>query len=324
MVISRIMNKGEQKQNQIDIREAYSLWDVLNSKYLVMDKMMLYENFVHDPDLKLVIQVLYKPLQKNINILEKEMEKYAIKSPDRNRAAAISPENPKTITDEEIATDIFIYFQEHIENLLRVFGSSVTNESVRKMFKEMTKRTVEETNTMIYYLRTKGWLSVPPIYKNVPTSVTEDLSMCEAANLWDHLAYRYDSLHTTEIFVTIVHDKDFKLILELGLRQLKKQIGMLEKEVKYFGLPFPKRPGKVTLLHKDMQIFDDEYIYRSLHGFMQGAFMKHAQSFKECTVNDKIRGIFKKLLYDEIDIIDNYIKFGKLKGWLNAMPTYGS
>lgn len=318
------MKKGEQKKDQIDIREAYSLWDVLNSKYLVMDKMMVYENFVHDPDLKIVIQVLYKPLQKNINILEKEIEKYAVKSPDRNRAAAISAKKPKTITDEYIAMDIFIYFQEHIENLLRVFGSSITNESVRKMFKEMTKRTVEETNIMIHYLRNKGWLSTPPIYTNVPTNVTEEISMGEASNLWDHLAYRYDSLHTTEIFVTIIHDQDFKLVLEIGIRQLKKQIGILEKKLKAFGLSFPTRPAKVTLSQENMQLFDDENIYRILHGFMQGAFIKHAQSFKESTVNDKVRGIFKKLLYDEIDILDNFVKFGKLKGWLNAIPTYGS
>ena len=324
MIMDLLKKKGEQKQKLIDSREAYSLWDVLNSKYLVMEKLMVYENFAHDPDLKLVIKVMYNPLQRNINILEKEMQKYAVKSPDRNRAAAVTPENPKTITDEFIALDIFVYFQEHIENLLRVFGSSVTNDSVRKMFKEMTKRTVEETNGMIYYLRNKGWLSKPPLYINIPTGVSEELSLGEATGLWDHLTYRYDSIHTTEIFVTLVRDLDFKVVLEIGLKELKKQIGILEKELKYYGLPFPKRPGKVTLIQENVQIFEDDYVYRLLHSFMQGAFIKHAQSFKESTVNDKVRGIYKQLLYDEIDILDNFIKFGKLKGWLNAVPTYNS
>ncbi len=324
MIMDLLKKKSGQRQQLIDSREAYSLWDVLNSKYLVMDKLMIYENFAHDPSLKIVIKTMYKPLQNNINILEKEMEKYAVKSPDRNRAAAVTPENPTMVTDEYIALDIFVYFQEHIENLLRVFGSSVTNDDVRKMFKEMTKRTVEETNVMIYYLRNKGWLSKSPLYTNIPAGVSEEISLGEATGLWDHLTYRYDSIRTTEIFVTLVRDFDFKVVLETGLRQLRKQIGILEKELKYYGLPFPKRPGKITLIQENVQIFEDDYIYRMLHGFMQGAFIKHAQSFKESTVNDKVRGIYKQLLYDEIDILDNFIKFGKLKGWLNTVPTYGS
>lgn len=245
-MLIELFNK-KQTDPLIDAREAFNLWDVLNSKYMVMDKMIIYENYAHDKDLKLIIQTLYKPLQKNIRILEKEMEKYAIKSPDRNRASAHTPENPQVLTDEYIALDMFVYFQEHIENLLKVFRSCVTNESVREIIKDMTKRTVFETNAIIYYLRNKGWLAKPPIYTNLPQGVTEELSLGEAADLWDHLTYRYDNIHITEIFLSFAHDIDFKLILGIGLKQLQNQIGILEKELNYFGIPLPKRPGKFTL-----------------------------------------------------------------------------
>jgi hypothetical protein len=40
------------------------------------------------------------------------------------------------ITDEYIAMNPFLYFQEHVENLLTAFYASFTNDSLRKMVKE--------------------------------------------------------------------------------------------------------------------------------------------------------------------------------------------
>src|SRR5690554_518470 len=112
---------------QLDIREAHNLWDMLNSKYLMMDKMLIYEGFVHDPDFKAIFGLMKKPLQKNIRILEDELKRYSIRSPDRNRASAQLLGRSDAITDEYIAKDLFLYFQEHVENLLTAFYSTFTN-----------------------------------------------------------------------------------------------------------------------------------------------------------------------------------------------------
>jgi len=50
--------------------------------------------------------------------------------------------------------------------------------------------------------------------------------------------------------------------------------------------------------------------------------MVHAQTLKECIFNDRVRGIFKQLLIDELNYIDNYYKFGKMKGWFHEIPMY--
>ena len=61
--------------------------------------------------------------------------------------------------------DVFLYLQEHVENLTKALRSSVTNESIRKQIKEMTIKTVKDTDMVVRYLTVKGWMSVPPVYK---------------------------------------------------------------------------------------------------------------------------------------------------------------
>jgi len=107
----------------INIREAHNLWDLLTSKYHMMEKMLIYESLVHDPDLEAVFKLIRRPVQKNINILEKELMTHSVPSPDRNRASVQLQGESDAITDEYIAMDIFLYFQEHVENLLGAFYS---------------------------------------------------------------------------------------------------------------------------------------------------------------------------------------------------------
>ena len=85
-----------------------------------------------------------------------------VPSPDRNRASVQLQGESDAITDEYIAMDIFLYFQEHVENLLGAFYSSFTNDHVRKMVMDMVARTIAETNALVHYLRAKGWMEKPP------------------------------------------------------------------------------------------------------------------------------------------------------------------
>lgn len=313
---------GTKEQPIVNIREAHNLWDILNAKYQIMEKMLIYQGFIHDMDLDAVFKLLRKPIERNIKILEKELETYAIPSPDRNRAAVQVQTKTDAVTDEYIAMDLFLYFQEHIENLLDAFYSCVTNDGVRKTIMEMTRRTISETDSLLRYLRTKGWLSKPPMVKATFKESAEQLTLIEAAALYDHLTYRYDTMYLTDIFVSIVHDLDFKLALELGLKRLNRQIEVLEKQLKTYFIPFPKRPGKFTLPLQDIRFFDDDTIYRTLDSFMQGAGAKHAQAFKQSSYNDSVRKVFKDLLLTEMEVFDEFVKFGKVKSWLNTVPRY--
>lgn len=79
---------GTKAEATLNIREAHNLWDVLNSKYQMMEKLLILEGFIHDPDLKIAFKLMGGPIQKNINILEKELATYSVPATDQNRAAA--------------------------------------------------------------------------------------------------------------------------------------------------------------------------------------------------------------------------------------------
>jgi hypothetical protein len=299
------------------------LWDVLNSKYLAVERLQTWKNLAHDADLVMILKRSLKSLKDNIAILEDMMIKFSVKSPDQSRSFSSFTGGEKYITDEFIALDIFLYLQEHIENLSRVLRSSTTNDALRATFKKMALKTIDELNTMINYLTLKGWLSTPPLYQHIPYEVDEKLGLPEATNLWDQLTLRYDNIKTTEIFHGIVHDLDFKAILGTGIKILQKQAQLLEKEIRHFGLPLPRKPSKISLTPTNTEILSDDYMYRILANALQGAAIMHAQAYKEAVVNNRIRDLFKQFLIEELNFIDNLIKFGKLKGWFSPIPTYG-
>ncbi len=173
---------------------------------------------------------------------------------------------------------------------------------------------------IVPYLKARGWIETPPIYTKTIPNVTEKISTIEVFNLWDHLAFRYDNINTTEIFQRFIYDGDFKLVLAKGIKKLRKQINMLEKELQYFGIPIPNAPGEVTITPDNTEMLNDDHMFRTLIDGMQGALIIHIQPLKECSLNDRVRGIFKKLLLEELDVIDDLYKYGKIKGW-GSIPS---
>lgn len=315
--------KIEKKQSLIDGKEAFNLWDILRSKYVVLEKLMIWQRCAHDKDLQLLAAQLQKSIKENVEILEKLMEKYAVKAPDQNKTGISHPGSSQMITDEFISQDIFIYLQEHIENLLTAFMTSFTNDSVREVFKNMAIKTIDHTNKMMKYLKLKGWIETPPLYQHVDPNVSERLTTVEATSLWDHLTLRYDNRRLTELYLTYAHDADFKVSMEMGLKTLNKQIDNLERELLHFGIPMPKKPSKITMKDSTSEFIWDDHMYRTLLMGLRTVATLHARTYKEVTYNDRIRGIFQQIMNDEMAYVDMYLKYGKLKGWLHTIPKYG-
>ncbi|KUO50287.1 MAG: hypothetical protein APF76_11290 [Desulfitibacter sp. BRH_c19] len=322
MVFTNLRTKTEKKQKQVDVQEAYNLWGILQTKYVTIEKLKIWENFTHDMDLKLILARHLKEIMENATILEKEMTTYGIKGPGQNRYAMNAPVNPEAVHDQFIADDFFVYLQEHVENLLRAFRTSMNNDSVRGLFKKLSVKTINQQNEVVGYLKLKGWLETPPLYQSINKNIKEKLSTIDAYHLWDHLGYRYDNRRQTQLYQAFTFDGDYKMILKVGINQLTKHAQLLEKELQYFGIPLPKKPPEVTVSPGNTELFEDDYTYRIIMIGIQGALTIHAQALKQCTFNDRVRNIFKKLLLEEVDLLDNYIKFGKTKGWLNPGPGY--
>jgi hypothetical protein len=190
--------------------------------------------------------------------------------------------------------------------LLRAIRTSTTNDFIRALFVESIKKSIEQTDFFIKYLKLKGWAEDAPLYPNVPAENKEKIDSGEAFHLWEHLTFRYDNIHQTDIYCNFVHDLDFKAMLKTGLQAiLKKQSAILEKELLHFGIPLPHRPTNVYTTPSNTQMLDDDHMYRILLTGLTGVASAHGQALKQSTTNDRIRGLFKKLLYSEIDLIDN-------------------
>lgn len=313
-------NKTQQKL--IDVREAFNIWDILKSKYDIAEFMSINYQLTHDLDLKAIIINYKRDIDKNIKILEKMLNTYAVQGPSQGRISVQWAGNSEPTRDEMIALQMITYIQEHIENLLRAVRTSVSNDKIRLTLTHMLKDTIKNSNQLYGYLKLKGWLETPPVYPNIPADQTETISCAAAAHIWDHLTYRYDSSRWTKTYIVLVKDKDLKILLERGYLALEKQANLLENECKKFGITPPKRPPEVVTAPENTEIFTDDQIYRTVLNGLQSASIMHAEALKQCTTNDRIRGIFRDMLLSEIDFYGNYVKYGKLKGWLHPVPGY--
>ena len=122
---------------------------------------------------------------------------------------------------------------------------------------------------------------------------------------------------------SVVHDNELKVVFAAGIQLLKKQIEQIEKELINFGIPLPKRPADVTISLNNKDLWEDSHVYRMTLGGMQGAGALHVRSFKKMSSNHRLRAFIATLLQQEIEKINDLIRYGKLKGWLHPVPKFG-
>ncbi len=82
MILDIKLRTKEKVQETIDIREVVNLWDILKSKYQILEQMQSYEVFTHDRDLKVILKKHIKELKENAKIIEELMDHFNINGPD--------------------------------------------------------------------------------------------------------------------------------------------------------------------------------------------------------------------------------------------------
>lgn len=150
------------------------------------------------------------------------------------------------------------------------------------------------------------------------------VSLGEAHILWDFLLARYRCIEETQIRQHLAHDPDFKFFIAREMNNtLERQANELEKELNRIGLPLPKRPPKyVSDAVVSPDLFTDEYLFNQLYIGCGNYFEQLVYAIRGFRNNDTLRKRFMQYLEREMEIYDNLIKFGKVKGWLNVPPMY--
>ncbi|NLK00936.1 MAG: DUF3231 family protein [Clostridia bacterium] len=322
-MFSFIFKKAEEKQSGLNVSEVYNLWNLQETRALDVDRLNIWYHHAHDPDLKYMVGKQLEESRNCFKQLESKLKTHGIAGSRKPRASVNPSATSESLLDEDIGKFMLVELQEETELILRCIRTSTTNDEIRRMFIEMMGRSMKDLDTLIKYLKAKGWISQPPIYPNVPVETKEHIDTAEAYNLWDHLTYRYDTIHQTHLWYENAHDGEFKMLLQRGLTAtLEKQIKLLEKEIAHFGLPVPTAASAAIQANQDTSILDDKYMFRTLYRGILGAGYLHVLAYKQSITNDRIRTLFGKLSKEEIDILNSLILFGKMKGWLNPAPEY--
>lgn len=164
-----------------------------------------------------------------------------------------------------------------------------------------------------------GDLHIGRADKAEPPSV----DIMEAAAIWEELTARYDIIQFTQILQNFVHDTDLKLIINKGLFQiLEKQVNVLEEEMNVLQIPLPERPPKSVNIPSTTGLFQDEFIFSSVFVGIQHMMDRHIKHIRSITTSDRLRRIFIEFMQQEMEVFDNMVKYGKLKGWLKLPPKF--
>ena len=312
------------KDEEVDAQEAFNLWDSLRSRYDAIETVQIHDNFIHDQDLKFVSNYIIEVLtEKQINMLEDKMNNYSLSMPFRPPKSAKTPVNVEAFHDRYIGSVYLNLFQSFITMEIRAIRTSFTNDNIREMYYKFLKDEVDIYNRIIKYAKIKGWISIPPKHPSMPEDTKGEISSTEAFHLWDHLTARYDAIQLTQIYSNFAHDPEFKTILNRGLRNtLEKQVNLMEEKMNFYGLPLPQRPSKSVYTQFDMEIFGDDIMFRNLLTWIQFTLVLHVFGLKQSSTHDPIRKMFCNFLFEELDLFDKLVKYGKIKGWLRPVPMF--
>ncbi len=162
--IAELGSSTRDKQEKINVSEVFHLWNHLIQRYSIIHLTNFLEVFAKDNDLKLLLNVGEKTLNKHIKILEKEMMEYGIPLPIR------PPKKTQTTVSSEFITDRYIFrrilrgIQAFLPTHTAAFVHS-TSPIIRELFMSFLVKEMKLYDKLLEYGKIKGYEILPPSYK---------------------------------------------------------------------------------------------------------------------------------------------------------------
>jgi hypothetical protein len=182
---------------------------------------------------------------------------------------------------------------------------------------------VDDFEVLYKYGKLKGYMDEPPAYKTAQPVKNEPLTTSEAFHLLDHIGQRYHQLQLTQLFLGFAHDIEFRAILQQGEATLKKQAKTLEDLALKYEVPLPKQPPSSISVRVEPEAIEDRFMYLTILNGIQNAIDLHIRAVIETIRNDGLRKLTFELFSDELDLHEVFLRYGKVKGWINTVPIYG-
>jgi len=312
----------KQQKDKLDIQEVFNIWNVLRARYFSSETTMFFMNFVHDREFDLVLNSLLSHYQKQAHILEQEAEKFKVEVPQRPPYKIKTSVQVDVITDAYIFRNIYNGIVAQLLSLMTAFRSTTTNDRLRAIIAADLKEHLKDFETLYKFGKLKGWQEDPPAYKTAKPVKYEPLSTTEAFHLWDNISLRYAQSQQTELFLGFAHDKEFIAILSVGKKILEKQVRELEEKAVKYELALPQRPPSHVAVPMDPESLQDRFMFNMIFRGIQNAIDLHIRAVIESIRNDSLRTMLMGFWQEEISAYDRFLKYGKLKGWVNTPPMY--
>jgi hypothetical protein len=309
-------------KQEIDIKEVYNVWNLLRARYLSADTIRLFKDLTHDRDFTIVLGRLIDQWDKHIQHYESIVKSYQLKSPNR------PPYDYKTSLKVNQITDVYVFRRIYNDLVAQMYSlttgyrTSTTNDGVRKIIREDLEAHIKSFETIYKYGKLKGWMDDPPALKTSKPVVNEQISTGEAFHILDHVTHRYHQLQLTMFFLNYAHDKEFRVILNMGSKGLEKEIEKLQQEALKYEILLPNRPPASVAVPMEPETMSDAFMYQVLLSGIQNAVDLHIRAVIETIRNDSLRDLFYGLFTNELSIHENLLKYGKAKGWVIPIPIY--
>ncbi len=156
------------KDPSIGVADAFFLWDQLVSRYDIIEQTQIWQNFAHDPDLKLLLEKgLGNVLEKQINELEHQMNLFKLPLPHRPPKSARIEVNSELLEDRFMFKMVFTGMQLFLDMHARTIRSVVHNDTLRSMFIKFAMDELEIFDRICKFGKLKGWLNIAPLKYNI-------------------------------------------------------------------------------------------------------------------------------------------------------------
>lgn len=323
MDLVSLYKKVKGTKERIDIQEAHNIYSLLRARYVSIQTVQLFKNFVHDLDWTIILEGFEKHFEKQIDVLEELSEKFHINMPSKPPLDVKFATNINAITDDYIYKKIHHDLIAEMVSLVHAVRSSSTNDNLRDIIIQDLKIHFEDFDTLYKFGKLKGWEETYPVYKTAIPHQKEQLSTSEAFHIWDHINLRYEQIELIGVFLNFAHDTEFKVILQHGLYIFNKQVKNLEQLALKFNVPLPNRPTPPVLSPIDPETIKDKFMYQNILSWELTSLDNHVRAIIETIRNDTLRKLWSGLFNAELEYYDKYLKYGKMKGWTRIVPIYG-
>lgn len=318
-----IMRKILDREDSLDIQEAFNIYNLLRARYVSTQTVQFFKNFVHDVDWEILLDKFQSHFEKQITTLEQLGQKFRIILPIRPPLDICFSTRINDIADDYIYKKIYHDLVAQLMSLSNGVRSSSTNDDLRTIIKQDLKTHFDDFDALYKFGKLKGWEETYPVYKANLDSTQEQLSTSEAFHIWDHLTMRYDEIELIGLFSSFIHDSEFKAIMQHGVYVYTKQAKNLEKLALKLNIPLPNMPSLPVTTPIDPETLTDRFMYRTLLNWELASLATHVQALIETIRNDALRKLWTSLLSSELDFYDKFLKYGKMKGWARIVPLYG-